>query len=138
MGLRFRNITATPDDPVSEWGVEGLAAAIERGGITHLQRIARRVLDEPDGDVALDLGQAIAITDTPLGGLLAEMVDRARHGPRAEVTHRIRLAIAMSGLTARECARRLGTSESRLSTYASGKVTPSATTLIRIENLGRR
>ncbi|MDR1151363.1 MAG: helix-turn-helix domain-containing protein [Bifidobacteriaceae bacterium] len=47
------------------------------------------------------------------------------------------MAIALSGLTAREFARRLGTSESRLSTYATGKVTPSATLLIRMENLAR-
>jgi DNA-binding transcriptional regulator YiaG len=137
VGLKFRNLTVTPADPVSTWGVEGLATALERGGIVHLQRIARRVRADPTGDVAADLEQAVALTDTPLARLMTEVAARARGGPSAEVTYRVRLAIAMSGLTAREFAARLGTSQSRLSTYATGKVTPSAALLMRIEHLAQ-
>jgi hypothetical protein len=32
--LQFRNINATPDDPVEKWGVEGILAAIDRGRCT--------------------------------------------------------------------------------------------------------
>jgi methyl coenzyme M reductase beta subunit len=107
--LRFRNIAATPDDPVDEWGVEGIATAIERGGLAHLQRIARRALADPDGDVALDVDQAVTVAGIPLARLMHEMLARARQGMRAEVAYRVRLAIAHSGLPAREFARRLGT-----------------------------
>ncbi len=52
---------------------------------------------------------------------------------RDEVAARIRSAIRASGLTAGEFADLVGTSASRLSTYASGKVTPSAAMLVRME-----
>ncbi|WP_445262940.1 helix-turn-helix domain-containing protein [Pseudokineococcus sp. 1T1Z-3] len=41
----------------------------------------------------------------------------------------------MSGLTAAQLARRAGTSGPRLSTYASGAVTPSAALLRRLEKV---
>jgi DNA-binding transcriptional regulator YiaG len=137
MGLKFRNIDATPDAPVSEWGVEGVATAVERGGLSHLRRIMRQAVAEPAGRVALDLAEAVSMVQTPLARLMGELVDRAAAGPRAEVAHRVRLAVALSGLRAREFARRLGTSESRLSTYATGKVVPNAALLIRMEALAR-
>ncbi|MDR0592958.1 MAG: helix-turn-helix domain-containing protein [Bifidobacteriaceae bacterium] len=137
MKLKFRNITATPAGPVSSWGVEGMAAALERGGLVHLQRVVRQAVADPYGDVALDLDDAAAAVASPLAGLAAEILERARGGPRAEVAHRVRLAVAQSGLTARQFAARLGTSQSRLSTYASGKVVPSAALLVAIERLAR-
>lgn len=36
MPLRFRNIDATPADPVESWGFEGMLAAIDRGYQTRL------------------------------------------------------------------------------------------------------
>ena len=44
-------------------------------------------------------------------------------------------AIERSGLTAAQFAEVAGTSASRLSTYATGRVTPSAAMLVRIERL---
>lgn len=40
--------------------------------------------------------------------------------------------VARSGLTLGELSERIGTSGSRLSTYRSGKVTPSATVMVRL------
>lgn len=40
-----------------------------------------------------------------------------------------------SGLTRREFASHIGTSASRLSTYATGKVTPSAALLLRMRKV---
>lgn len=51
----------------------------------------------------------------------------------AAVAARVRDAIAASGLTASAFAAEVGTSASRLSTYASGRVTSSAAMLLRIE-----
>jgi hypothetical protein len=138
LALKFRHLDASPDDPVSEWGVEGIATAIERGGLVYLQRVARAALADPHGEVALDLEQAATVVDSPLAGLLTESLIRARGGAEAEVAHRARLAVAQSGLTAREFARRLGTSPSRLSTYTTGKVMPSAATLLRMEALANQ
>ena len=52
---------------------------------------------------------------------------------KAEVADRVRKAITHSGLTSAQFANEVGTSASRLSTYATGSVTPSASMLIRIE-----
>ena len=37
--LKFRNIKATPDDPVEMWGFEGILAAVDRGSLQHWHRI---------------------------------------------------------------------------------------------------
>ncbi|MGF1647054.1 MAG: helix-turn-helix domain-containing protein [Kineosporiaceae bacterium] len=42
-----------------------------------------------------------------------------------------------SGLTSTEFASRIGTSRSRLSTYASGRVVPSAALMVRIRRTRR-
>jgi transcriptional regulator with XRE-family HTH domain len=51
------------------------------------------------------------------------------------VAAEIRRAVARSGLTRAEFASRVGTSASRLSTYATGRVSPSATLMVRIRRL---
>lgn len=33
--LKFRNLGVTPDDPVEQWGVEGILAAIDRGSLRY-------------------------------------------------------------------------------------------------------
>jgi transcriptional regulator with XRE-family HTH domain len=66
-------------------------------------------------------------------------VDRAREDAqqveRTEVAERVRAAILASGRTAAEFAAEVGTSASRLSTYASGRVMPSAAMLLRVERV---
>lgn len=71
---------------------------------------------------------------TTLFSLAIERARRdAEQADRAEVATRVRDAVSRSGLTNREFARLVGTSASRLSTYLSGKVTPSAAMLVRID-----
>jgi transcriptional regulator with XRE-family HTH domain len=48
----------------------------------------------------------------------------------------IRDLVSESGLSAQDFAERIGTSRSRLSTYMSGKVVPSATLMIRMRRVG--
>jgi ribosome-binding protein aMBF1 (putative translation factor) len=79
-----------------------------------------------------------AITpDESAAALFTAAIDRARRraeaGERDEVARRVRHAIESSGLTAADFAASIGTSASRLSTYANGKVIPSAAMLLRIE-----
>lgn len=133
MALSFRNLDASPDDSVEAWGVEGILTALERGGLVHLRRIVRAVRRDPDGSVAADLAEAITLTDSPIAARMGVLLDEARGGAPAIVARRVRDAAAISGLSLRELGARLGTSASRLSTYASGGVQPSAAMLLRIE-----
>lgn len=137
MALAFRNIKATPDDPVAEWGVEGILTAIERGGLAHLQRIADAVRADPFGPVSADLAEAVQLTDDPLAARLQVLLEDSREGATATVRRRIADAVAISGLSLRDFAERIGTSASRLSTYATGKVQPSAAMFVRITESGR-
>lgn len=55
----------------------------------------------------------------------------------AAVRERLGAALKVSGLSQSSFAALLGTSQPRLSSYLSGKVTPSAALLLRAERLGR-
>ena len=121
----FRNVVALPHDPVEAWPFEALAEIRLRPWGS----LARRVLrwtGMAEGD--------------PAARLFTIAIDRARQrtedDERAEVTRQIREAITASGMTAAEFAAGIGTSASRLSTYASGRVVPSATMLLRIRRRG--
>jgi DNA-binding transcriptional regulator YiaG len=71
--------------------------------------------------------------------LLEGVVDRARElaadSERAEVAAEVRALVSASGLTQQEFAASLGTSRSRLSTYISGKVVPSAALMVRMRRV---
>jgi DNA-binding transcriptional regulator YiaG len=140
MSLAFRNVDASPDDPVAEWPLEGVLAALERGGLSHWRRLAAEIRRDPWGPVARAVEQALAIS-RPYGvgelmtGVLAQARREAEAAERAEVARRVAAMIATSGLTRAEFARRIGTSASRLSTYESGTVMLSAALLVRMERL---
>ncbi|MCL4446176.1 MAG: helix-turn-helix transcriptional regulator [Actinobacteria bacterium] len=53
-----------------------------------------------------------------------------------EVRRRLKSALARSGLSQTAFASLIGTSQPRLSSYLSGKVTPSAKLLVRAEKVG--
>ncbi len=65
-------------------------------------------------------------------------VARAANDEREQVAREVRALISSSGLTAAEFAARLGTSASRLSTYSSGKVSPSAALMVRMRRVTDR
>ncbi|MGH3262935.1 MAG: helix-turn-helix domain-containing protein [Trebonia sp.] len=134
--LRFRNVDARADDPVQTWPVEALITAVERGSLRHWSRIASAVESDPWGPLARALEQALDCAQ-PYGVEpgMRRLLDRARRAraaaERQTVAAELRKLIDGSGLTAAEFASRLGTSASRLSTYLSGTVTPSAALLVR-------
>ena len=143
MSLQFRNLNVTPDAPVEQWPVEGVLAALERGSLQHWRKLDRAIQNDPWGSVARRVESALQ-ANRPYG--VAELMERsiARARARAEQTERdqvaqqVRDCLAQSGLTARDFAERIGTSPSRLSTYQSGKVTPSAALLIRMQRIAQR
>jgi DNA-binding transcriptional regulator YiaG len=71
--------------------------------------------------------------------LLEGAVSRARQlaadAERAQVAAEVRDLVGRSGLSKQGFAERIGTSRSRLSTYLSGKVTPSAALMVRMRRV---
>jgi len=135
--LAFRNITATPSDPVTEWGPEGVLTALERGGLVPIAKVVRSALGDPHGEVADWVLESAACIDRPIAALLAQRIREARD-PAVEVARHIRDAVARSGLSLRAFAAQCGTSPSRLSTYATGTTVPAADVLLRIERTSAR
>jgi ribosome-binding protein aMBF1 (putative translation factor) len=138
--LAFRNLDITPDAPVSSWPTEAVQAALERGDLEHWRRIVAEVKRDPWGRIARQLEEVLSHA-RPYG--IADAMDvvltRARRDAedreREQVAAEVRDAIARSGLSRSEFASRIGTSPSRLSTYATGKVTPSATLMLRMRRV---
>jgi DNA-binding transcriptional regulator YiaG len=141
--LRFRNITASPDDPVESWPFEGILAAIERGTLPDWRRLAHAIAADPWGPVAQQVLEAIQMsspygTAELLAGVVARARERAAESERAEVASQVRDMVERSGMSQRDFAERIGTSRSRLSTYMSGKVVPSAALMVRMRRVERR
>jgi hypothetical protein len=134
----FRNVDAEPSDPVESWPYEAMVSAIERGTISDWAKITAAVRRHPWGELSRALEDYLAYAEqSGVTDLLRRAVRQARaeseRSDREEVAARVRQLIRESGLTAAALASRAGTSASRLSTYASGKVVPSATMMLRLE-----
>jgi DNA-binding transcriptional regulator YiaG len=141
--LKFRNITASVDDPVETWPFEGVLAAVERGTLPDWRRLAAAIRADPWGPVAQQVLEAVELS-RPYGAgeLLTTVIERARQetadAEREQVAGEIRDLVARSGLSQQDFALRLGTSRPRLSTYMSGKVTPSASLMLRMQRVVAR
>jgi hypothetical protein len=138
MGLEFRNVDASPADDVRTWPYEALVIAIDRGIVPDWQPIFAEVRRSPWGSVARRVERYLSYREPDgVGTLFTLAINRAREDAdrdaRVEVAARVHDAVFRSGVTKAEFARRVGTSASRLSTYLSGKVSPSAAMLVRIE-----
>lgn len=100
-------------------------------------RIIRAITADPYGEVALDLEQALEIAESPgIRAYLSNKLAYAREDEKARFARKFRRWVRESGMTRAELAEYLGTSRSRLSTYESGKVTPSAITAEKVRMLG--
>jgi len=135
--LAFRNLTISPQAPVSQWPTEAVQTALERGDLADWHRVAAEIEASPWGTTARQVEEVLSHS-RPYGvaeameTVLSRARKRAEANERAAIAAAIREAIQRSGLSQAEFASRVGTSPSRLSTYASGKVTPSATLMLRI------
>jgi len=141
--LKFRNITTSPDDPVDTWPFEGILAAVERGTLPDWRRLAAAIRADPWGPVAQQVLEAVRLS-RPYGTaeLLEGVVHRARKlatdSERKDVASEVRSLVGRSGLSKQNFAERIGTSRSRLSTYLSGKVVPSASLMVRMRRVALR
>jgi DNA-binding transcriptional regulator YiaG len=140
MALAFRKLTIAPDAPVAEWPTEAVQTALERGDLADWHRIVAEMRADPWGRTARQVEEVLSHS-RPYGvaeameTVLSRARERAEASERAAVAAEIREAVERSGLSRTEFASRIGTSASRLSTYASGKVTPSATLMLRIRRV---
>jgi DNA-binding transcriptional regulator YiaG len=136
----FRNVDVSPGDPVEQWPQEAIQTALERGGLSDWRRLAAAIRSEPWGSVTrhveevLTYSRPYGVTQT-MERIIARARDAAEQAEREAVADEVVAIIRASGLTRAEFASRIGTSPSRLSTYATGKVTPSAALLIRMRSV---
>jgi DNA-binding transcriptional regulator YiaG len=138
--LAFRNVDASPDDPVSEWPQEAIQTALERGGLSHWRRLAIAIQAAPWGPVARQVEEILSYS-RPYG--VANTMERviqlareeAERSERETVAAEIDALVRESGLSRTEFASQIGTSTSRLSTYVTGKVNPSAALLVRMRHI---
>ena len=143
MALAFRNLTITPDAAVTQWPTEAVQTAIERGDLADWHRIVVEMRADPWGRTARQVEEVLSHS-RPYGVAEAMETALSRARDAAEATERsvvaaeIRKAVKRSGMSRAEFASRIGTSPSRLSTYESGKVTPSASLMFRICQVATR
>lgn len=143
MPLAFRNLKISPEAPVALWPTEAVQIALERGDLDDWRRIVAELKRDPWGRTARQVEEVLSYS-RPYGiadaieMVLTQIRSDVESDEREEVAAEIRGVIARSGLSRAEFASRIGTSASRLSTYASGKVTPSATLMVRIRKLAER
>jgi DNA-binding transcriptional regulator YiaG len=125
---------------VVTWPFEGILGAVERGSLPDWRRLAAAIRADPWGPVAQQVLDAIRLS-RPYGTaeLLAGVVARARKLAadleREDVAAEVRNLVGSSGLSRQDFAERIGTSRSRLSTYMSGKVVPSAALMVRMRRV---
>jgi ribosome-binding protein aMBF1 (putative translation factor) len=140
MPLAFRHLTTVPTDPVTDWPTEAVQAALGRGDLEHWHRLVAEINRDPWGRTARQVEEVLSHS-RPYGvaevmeSAIARARTRAEADERAEVAAEISRALERSSLTRAEFASRIGTSASRLSTYVSAKVTPSASLMVRIRRL---
>lgn len=142
MPVAFRNVDGSPEDDVRTWPYEGLVTVIDRGLVGDWRPIFVELRRSPWGKVARRVERYLSYREPDgVSVLFALAIERARNdaedSERKAVAGRVRDAVAVSGLSNSDFARLVGTSASRLSTYANGKVTPSAAMLVRIEDAAR-
>jgi len=141
--LTFRNVDISPEEPVSDWPLEAIQTALERGSLSHWRRLAEEIRAQPWGRVARSVEEVLTYS-RPYGvaEAMERVIARARHdaeqAERRAVAEEVDALVRASGVSRAEFASMIGTSASRLSTYATGKVTPSAALLVRMRTVSRR
>lgn len=137
MSVTFRNVDVDPMSPVHTWPFEALVTIIERGTVGDWLVLTREFDRDPWGPVARQVEEFLAY-ERPYGvaPLLERALARSRREAeareRAEVAAEVTALVERSGLSLAELAGRVGTSRTRLSTYRSGGVVPSAAMMSRL------
>ena len=82
--LTFRNVDASPEDPVEEWPLEAFQAALERGSLKHWRRLAAAIEVQPWGPLARDVEEVLTHS-RPYGvaKVMERVIERARSDAEA-------------------------------------------------------
>lgn len=137
MTATFRNVAVDRTGPIDQWPFEAIVTMIERGSVTDWTLLVRSISREPWGPIARQVEEYLE-HEAPYG--VPPLLRRAVATARADAERRERDAVAdelaqlidASGLTITELASRVGMSRSRLPTYRSGRVMPSAGMMVRL------
>ncbi len=135
--LAFRNVDVSPDQSVGVWPLEAIQTALERGSLEHWRRLGAAVRAEPWGPVARRVEEVLSYSRpygvaAALERTISQAREEAERAEREAVAAEVDELVRASGLSRGAFAFRVGTSASRLSTYATGKVTPSAALMVRM------
>jgi hypothetical protein len=128
---------------VEFWPTAAIRAALEGGDIATWKQIAVAVKRDPYGRTARQVEEVLD-KSRPYGisKALAEVLERARAhleaNERAEVARHVQLLMERSGLGQREFASRIGVPVEDFAAYLDGKVSPSASLMIRMRRLSDR
>ena len=136
----LRNVDLDPDTPVEAWPFEVVQTLIERGGLSDWRLLIKEIQRDPWGATSKRVEEALSIS-RPYGTAelfekaIADARNTAIAAEKAEVACEVGELVARSRLSKAEFASRIGTSSSRLSTYLSGRVMPSAALMVRMRHL---
>lgn len=138
MTVRFRNVDVPQS--VRDWPYEAITTTIERGTIGDWVVLTREIGRDPWGAVARQVEDYLEYADEQgVAALFRRRISAARaaakRAERDQVAERVRDLVSASGLMQEQFAQAIGTSRTRLSTYRTGKVTPSAALLLRMERV---
>jgi hypothetical protein len=131
------------DRPIEFWPTAAIRAALESGDIATWKQIAVAIKRDPYGRTARQVEEVLD-KSRPYGisKALVEVLDRARAhleaNERAEVARHVQLLMERSGLEQREFASRIGVPVEDFAAYLEGKVSPSASLMIRMRRLSDR
>lgn len=140
MNNLFRNVEGSPSDPVHTWPYEGMVSVIERGNILDWGPLIEFIRKDPWGRVARNLEIYLGYSDlADVSAFFRLVLDDARErvetSERKEVQEIVGSSWRRSGLSRKDFAKAIGTSPSRLSTYMSGSVIPSAAMVVRMQRV---
>ena len=121
---------------------EQLVEFNDRGSITDWRLHLGMVAAAPWGPYAQQLIEFARAANRPealssIEGIIEFCREWSKDHERDQIAREIKRLVALSGLSQREFAAWIGTSPSRLSTYVSGVVTPSAAMMLRIQRAVR-
>lgn len=107
MALAFRNLTITPDAPVSEWPTEAVHTALERGDLADWHRIVTEIVADPWGRTARQVTEVLSYS-RPYGvaEAMETVIDRARAQDRPGCATGVGYSAGTAPMTARLSAKK--------------------------------
>ena len=119
-----------------------LLGVIEDGSVLEWRHHLSMIVVSPWSPYARHLIDLSETIDRPQAAALIEQFtevcrDRNKEHEREQVAEEVRRLVSASGITQRQFAKWVGTSPSRLSSYVSGSVTPSASLMLRMARTSR-